>query len=274
MSDFATDSDVISALAACVAAGFNQDMAKTTITTVSGFEYSGWTQAGFPAAGVAPTAWAHPTYGTTGAINPKMINGDSAGTRRVLYAALAYSIANQVVCVRDRVGHMGGLSGTSVAAQSVNATLTAAAADGRCAADGSDVEWFLEWYTATGSTGINVTVNVTYNDDTTGNVVVAIPASVPANRMYRITPSSGNRTIKQVNTVTNSATTGTAGNYGVTATNRVFMFMTPVANTLFLGDWASLGFPQIGKNACLYFTVTAVGTAFGTITGTIKAGVK
>ena len=248
-------------------------MAKATITTVSGFDYSGWMAGGNPAAGVAPTTWAHPTYSTLGALNPRMVNPAAGKTCRILAASLRYSVANQPVIIRDRVGHMGGLSGTSIAAQTVNATLTTPAADGRCEASGGDVDWWLEWYAATGSTGCNATVAVTYNDDTTGNVVVALPASVPAYRRYRIPPSSGNRSIKSIQTVTLSISTGTAGNFGVTATERKFQFSVPTANAEFIADWALLGMPDIGSNACLEHSVYAVGTALGVLTGNIRAGV-
>lgn len=274
MSDFATPADVIAGLAACATAGFNQDFYKASVTTVSGFDYSGWTQTGAPTLGAAPTTWAHPTYATVGAINPKQVNPSAGATLRLLWAAIVCSVANEPYALRDRVGHMGGLVGNIATAQTVNATLTTPAADGRCNADGSDVDWWLEWYTATGSTGVNATVNVTYNDDTTGNVVIALPASVPALRRYPIRSASGNKTIKGVNTVTLSATTGTAGNFGVTADNVLFRFQVPTANTLFLGDWASLGMPKVGSNACLFLTAFATGTAFGIQTGTIKAGVK
>lgn len=273
MSDITTQDLVIAGLAGCAVAGFSQDVAKASITTVSGFDYSGWTCGGNPAAGVAPTTWVHPTQATLGAINPRYVNPAAGKTARILFAALRPSVANQPYIIRDRLGHMAGLSGTSVAAQTVGATLTTPAADGRCEAGGGDVDWWLEWYTATGSTGINVTLAVTYNDGSTGNVVVAIPASVPAGRRYRIPPSSGNRSIKAISTATNSATTGTAGNYGVTATDRKFQFSVPVANTDWIADWATINMPDIGSNACLELSTFAVGTAFGTMTGNFRAGV-
>lgn len=274
MTDFATPADVINGLAKCTSAGFSQDIQKATITTASGFDYSGWTAGGNPAGGAFPTAWAHPTHLTLGALNPRQINPETGKTMRLLYAEIRPSVANQTYIFHDRIGHMGGLSGTSVAAQSVNATLTAAAADGRCEATGGDVEWWLEWYQATGSTAVNATVNVTYSDDSTGNVVVALPASVPAFRMYRIPPSSGNLSIKAVNTVTLSASTLTAGNFGVTAADRKFAFAADVANKPWVADYPLLAMADLGKNACLFVRTYAAGTAFGTLTGNIRAGVS
>ncbi len=273
MTDFASENDVINGLALCVSAGFSQDVAKTSITTVSGFDYSGWTMPGNPAVGVAPTTWASPTQATAGAWNPRYVNPAAGKTCRILFAGLRYSVAAQPVIFCDRVGHMAGLSGTVTTAQTVNATLTTPSGDLRCEASGGDVEWWLEWYTATGSTGVNATVAVTYSDNSTGNVVVALPASVPALRMYRIPPSSGNLSIKGITSVTLSATTGTAGSFGVTATERKFQFSVPTANTDWIADWAMLAMPDIGSNACLFPRFYATSTAAGIITGNIRAGV-
>lgn len=272
MTDFATTDDIIAALAACGTVGVNQDLYKASITTVSGFDYSGWTCAGNPAAGAAPTTWATPTNATTGALNRKHTNGLSTQTLRILAAQLRPSVGNQPYIFRDRLGHMGGLSGTSTSAQTVNGSLTTPADDGRCSADGSDVEWWLEWYTATGSTAVNATVAVTYSNDSTGNIVVAIPASCPAFRRYRITPASGNLYIKAITSVTLSATTGTAGNFGVTATNRIFAFSVAASNSEWAADWALLGMPVIGRNCCLECSTYAIGTSFGSIVGNIRAG--
>jgi hypothetical protein len=272
MTDFSTESSVINGLARCTINGFSQDIAKATITTVSGFDYSGWLAGGNPVAGVAPTTWAHPTQATAGALNPRYINPAAGTTCRILAASLRPSVANQPYILRDRLGHMAALSGTSVAAQTVNATLTTPAADGRCEAGGGDVDWWIEWYVVTGSTAINMTVAVTYSDNSTGNIVVAIPASVPASRRYLIRPSSGNLSIKAVNTLTNSASTLTAGNYGITATERKVQFSVPVANTEWNADWALTNMPDLGSNACLELSTFAIGTAFGTMTGNLRAG--
>lgn len=273
MSDFTTEDSVVSALkgAGNGGAGCRQRFYKTSLTAVASFDYSGWMMAGAPAAGVAPTTWAHPTQATTGAWCPKLVNGGTQ-TNRVLLIESTMANAGQNLRLVDRVGHMGGLSGTSVAAQTVGATLTTPAADGRCAADGSDVEWYLEWYSATGSTGINVTLAVTYDDDSTGNVVVAIPANVPAYRLYPIRPAVAGRTIKAISTATNSATTGTAGNYGVTAVKELCSSSVPMANYTNKQDYAYLGMPKVGTNACVMGIFWAVTTSLGVCQGTIVIG--
>lgn len=271
MSDFANEDNIAAGLAGADTgvSGCAQDFYKTTLTAVAAFYYSGWLMGGAPAAGVAPTAWATPTKATVGCWCPKLVNGGPK-TNRVLLTEITQANPGQNLILGDRVGHMGGLSGTSVAAQTVNGTLTTPAAGGRCAADGSDVMWFLEWYVATGSTAITATVNVTYNDDSTGNVTVSLPASVPASRMYPILPAVAGKTINGVNTVTNSATTGTAGNYGVTAYKRLGSSSVLTASYTDKQDYAYLGMRKVGDDACVvgffYTTTTSLGIVHGTIT--------
>ena len=275
MTDFATPADIIAGLAYCVNAGFSQDLSKTSITVGAGYDYSGWLASGNPVAGAIPgITWVVPTAATLGALNPRYINGASTATCRILFAALRPSVANQPIIIYDRVGHVGGKDGSLSTAQTIGATLTAPAADKRCEAGGGDVEWWMEIYTALGSTGVNATFAVTYSDNSTGNVVSAVPASVPLGRMIRIPPSSANLSIKAISTVTLSATTGSVGNFGVTACERKMQFSVPTANTDWVADWATLGFPDIGLNACLNFRCFATSSALGTLTGNFKAGVK
>lgn len=277
MTDFATEADVIAGLAACTSAGFSQDIAKISLTSVANFDYSGWMMTGAPMVGVAPTTWANPTQATQGAWVPRYVNGGATATCRILFAALRLSVANQPLVICDRVGHMAGLSGTSTAAQTVgtaSSELTTPASDGRCEASGGDVDWWLEWYTATGSTAVNATCAVVYDDNSTANIVVALPASVPAYRMYPIRPGTAGRSIKGITSITLSASTLTAGNFGVTATERKFQFSAPAANAEFVADWATLGMPDLGRNACLFGRFFATSTALGQVTGNIRAGVK
>jgi hypothetical protein len=127
--------------------------------------------------------------------------------------------------------HMGGLSGTVTTAQTVNLDLNANLAtdnldERKGDANFSDVQWWLEWYTDTGSTAVTATVGVTYNDGTSGNLsAISLAATRRASLMVPLNPlvhpCGGGRqdSFKATWTgVTLSATTGTAGSFGVTAT--------------------------------------------------------
>lgn len=277
MSDFLSENDVAAALAAAGngGAGCRQDIYKTAMTSAAGFEYSGWLQPGPGGPGIAPGAgaWAVPYHSTPGSYVPLLVNAGTK-TNRILLTDFTLSIAGQKLSLVDRLGQCGGLSGTSVAAQPVNSDISIPVSQGRCAADGSDIMWFLEWYTATGSSAVTATVNVTYSDDTTGNISVSVAASTPASRLLRIlVPSSAaGKSIKAVNTVTLSGTTGSVGNFGVTAMKFLCSTSVLAANFSDKQDYAYLGMPKVGEFACVTGIYYAVGTSVGLVTGHIVIG--
>jgi hypothetical protein len=182
--------------------------------------------------------------------------------------------------IHDRLMHMGGLSGTVTTAQTANLDLHAnIASDNLTARIGdsnySDVQWWLEWYTDTGSTAVTATVNVTFNDASSANLTgISLAATrrasfmVPLNGL--IQAADAGKYIRDVNTVTLSATTGTAGNFGVTCTRYRAALYKPVANARFTADWAGLGLPEIPNESCLF----AVQLASTTTTGVVRATSK
>jgi hypothetical protein len=179
--------------------------------------------------------------------------------------------------IHDRLMHMGGLSGTVTTAQTVNLDLNANLANDNLdarkgGANFADVSWWLEWYTDTGSTAVTATVAVTYNDGTSGNLTgISLAATRRASFMQPlnglIPAAASGKYIRDVDTVTLSATTGTAGNFGVTATRYRSALYKPVANARFTADWAGLGQPEIANESCL-FGVQIAGT---TSTGIVRA---
>ena len=73
--------------------------------------------------------------------------------------------------------------------------------------------------------------------------------------------------IRDVNTVVLSASTGTAGSFGVTATRPRMTLGIPIANYKQVADWAQLGFPQIYNSSCLFPLVLTSTTSSGTVRG-------
>lgn len=182
--------------------------------------------------------------------------------------------------IHDRLMHMGGLSGTVTTAQTVNLDVHAnIASDNLTARIGdpnySNVQWWLEWYTDTGSTAVTATVNVTFNDASSANLTgISLAATrrasfmVPLNGLIQAADSG--KYIRDVNTVTLSATTGTAGNFGVTATRYRAAIYKPVANARFTADWAGLGLPEIPNESCLFPIQIASTTSTGVVRATGK----
>ena len=232
-----------------------------------------WRAFGNPAQGAVPGAAAVCTDALAGAFSLPARTG--LQQRAILYLSTTMPIQQGYVLV-DRLAHMGGLSGIVTTAQTVSVDVSGAGSNLPARIADTlyrNVRWFLEWYTTTGATVVNATCAVTYSDNSTGNIVVALPASVAAARMIEIV-SPGPLAIKAVNTVTLSATTGTAGSFGVTAM-RVLADAFPVAaNVLATFDWAALGLPLVEDSACLTPVIYAfASTNIGNTTARFKIGV-
>lgn len=234
---------------------------------VGGFA-SLWRATGVPGQGDIPTSAAACTKDLVGAI--RFTNQVSPVTSYYAWQTVSTGNAATTVEIHDRLVHMGGLSGAVTTAQTVGADLATLAVPAARLGDNtsySDVQWWLEWYTATGSTAVTATVEVTYNDGTTGNVAVSLAASMAAGRMLPIVPAVAGKFIKGVNSVTLSATTGTAGNFGVTATRPRTTVNTGGAVKAENFDWAQLGLPEIPNDSCLFLIVVCSTTSTGTVRG-------
>ena len=171
---------------------------------------------------------------------------------------------------------MGGLSGTVTTAQTVGIDLSSLLSTSNVAArigddNYSDVQWWLEWYTATGSTAVTATIVAVYDDGTTANITTFIGATRPAGFMQSlnglIPAAQAGKYIRGITSVTLSATTGTVGNFGITATRPRMTLGAPIANMKFIADWAQLGLPEIKNSACLFPIVLTPTTSSGTVRG-------
>lgn len=241
----------------------------------AGTYVSMWRATGQPGQGAVPTTAAVCTTALTGAMG--FAQQTAPATSYGAYMEVVTSNSVMTVEIHDRIAHMGGLSGTLTTAQTVGIDLSTLLSTSNVGvrigdANYSDVQWWLEWYTATGSTAATATVAVTYDDGTSGNLTaISLAATRPASFMVSlnalIPAASSGKYIRAVNTVTLSVTTGTAGNFGVTATRIRMASMCPVANLKTISNWADLGFPEIGNSACLFPVVLTSTTSSGTLRG-------
>ena len=234
-----------------------------------------WRATGQPGQGAIPTVVAtcnNTTVGTIG-FNQQMSPSTSYGA----YLEIATGNAAMTMELHDRLASMGGLNGTLTTAQSVNLDLsTLLSTDNinvrKGDANYSDVQWWLEWYTATGATAVTATIAVTYNDGTTGNLsALSLASSRPASHMISINsliPSAqSGKFIRGIVSVTLSATSGTAGNFGVTVTRPRMTLSSPIANFKFIADWAQLGLPEIYNSSAIFPIVLTPTTSTGTVRG-------
>lgn len=231
-----------------------------------------WRATGTPAQGNIPTSAALCTKALLGAIG--FNNQTSPATSYLGWHTLATGNTNTNLEIHDRLAHFGGLSGIVTTSQNttgLNLATLGLSAERRGDANYSDVIWWLEWYTATGATASNATVSVTYDDDSTGNLaVIAVGGSVAASRMIQLAPAIAGRFIKGINSVTLSASTGTAGNFGITATRPRTGMSTILANKIENFTWQQLGLPEIPNDSCLFGVMLCSTTSTGTVRGQAK----
>lgn len=248
---------------------------KTSIASqAAGTFVSLWRATGQPGQGAIPAAAAVCDNTLTGAM----------GFAQQVAPATSYGAWANAVCsnsamtleIHDRLMHMGGLNGTLTTAQTVNLDVNANLASGNIDkrkgdSNFSDIQWWLEWYTATGSTAVTATVSVTYNDGTSGTLSASLAATRPASFMLPlnglIPAAAAGKYIRDVDSVQLSATTGTAGSFGVTATRPRMTMPLPLANKMEVFDWAALGLPEVANSSCLFPVVLTSTTSTGTVRG-------
>ena len=233
---------------------------------------------GQPGQGAIPTTAAICTNALLGAMN--FTQQTAPATTYGGWANAMCSNSATTIEIHDRLMHMGGLSGTVLTAQTVNLDVHANIGTSNLAArigdsNYSDIQWFAEWYTDTGASVVSLTVNVTYDDGTTGDLTaVSLAATRRASLMLPLNSlvpvAKAGFYIRDINTALLSATTGTAGNFGFTATRPRLTMPLPLANKMEIFDWAALGFPEIANSACLF----PVQIASTTTTGTVRGGGK
>lgn len=240
--------------------------------------HSLWRATGQPGQAAIPGAAARCTNALTGSLQFSQQTAPAKSYLAILEGFCSNS--STTLEIHDRLMHMGGLNGTLTTAQTVDVDLNANLASDNLAerigdSNFSDVTWWLEWYSDTGGTAVTATVNVTYNDGTSGNLTgISLAATRRASLMIPlnglIPASDSGKYIRDVNTVTLSATTGTAGSFGVTATRYRAALYKPLANARFTADWAGLGLPSIPNSACLMLIQLAGTTTTGIVRATGK----
>ena len=243
---------------------------------VLGQRFSYWRSAGMPAQAAAPTTPVVPTKATLGAMD--FLNQTAPLRSYFLRAEMAASQSSVTIEVGDRVAHMGGLSFNIITSQVTTGMdlATLALVSARLgAANYSEIDWYLECYADGGATASNATINVTYNDATTGDLaVVAVGGTVKAGRTIALNAlrPDFSKFIKGINSVILSASTAAVGNFGFTAVNRLVDLDIPTAPKTEIKDWAQIMEP-VPNDACLDLAMGCSSTgSTGTLRGIIIIG--
>jgi hypothetical protein len=178
------------------------------ITANAGY-YSYWQKNLAPSNGVSPSGVTGDalTNATAGAIPLPTIPGGNT-----LYLDCASLSATTALSgtISDRFVHTNGLNGTLTSTQAVNTVALPARATG-----GVGVMIALEAYIATGATPVTFTVSYTNSGGTSGRVGLVTGTLNLAGKMLPVQLDANDVGVQSVQSVTQSATSGTAGNYGV-----------------------------------------------------------
>lgn len=262
----------ISDIAAGLAA--NPQMLKLNKASLSNQVAGGWSSlwrvTGQPAQAAIPaqSPVEYPTKDTLGAF----VISNPSGSNKLYLAQATYipGTSGLGTEIHDRLGHMGNLLANATSNYTVNIDAASVVNQARIGAtDYSDVQWWIEWYADTGATAVTATVTYTNGAGTTGRTTtVALAATMRAARMLPII-GINNEPIRRVDNIQLSATTGTAGNFGVTATRRLTTLTGGLATTVIDMDWQRLGLPEVPSDSCLFPimvpAVAATGSALGTM---------
>jgi hypothetical protein len=218
--------------------------------TIIGRAVSLWTFDGNPSAGVAPTTAAIPVNTTAGGMQQVDPGG---GRQKWLYSVWATGLVAGSLILYDRLLHIGGLSGTTATAQNVQTTTPTPALTRYT--DGIGNIAFAEIYTALGGTTSSIVMSYVDQADNTQDspaVVFGGTGFTERNRVIFLPNAAGDKGIKAVKTVTH-ATTGTAGNYGVTIGHPLAEFAIGAAGVAGWRDFSTglPGIPEILTDACL-----------------------
>lgn len=232
-----------------------------------------WRSTGQPGQGAIPTSPALCTSALLGAVN--FANQVAPRTSYLGWLSVNSNTAGINYEVHDRIAHNGGLVLNVTTPQTITGldlSTIGVSADRLGAPNFSDGQWFLEVYADGGATASNATINVTYHDGSTGNLLVqAVGGTIRAGNLFPLTAlipaADQGKFIRAINSVTLSASTTVAGNFGFTYMRQRTAFNIWIANKGEIFTYWQLGCPEIYNDSCLMFTALQGGTSTGTLSG-------
>lgn len=225
-----------------------------------------WRVAGQPGTGVLPSTGAGdaPTKATAGAISSWT---NSAGANTAFLANICAStddLGNWTLY--DRLVHTSGLNGTVITSQTINSTALTRYTDG------VGVEAFLEVYTTLGGTSRTATISYTNQAGVSGRTGTCVTGtSPPAGRMIPFLLEGGDTGVRSIQSLILSATTGVAGDFGVTLVRR--LADAPFGGLAYNSpprDAFDLGMPEVQDDACLALMGLTAAATVGPVVGFIN----
>jgi hypothetical protein len=218
---------------------------------VAGRLTSMWTYDGMPSSGAVPTSAAIPDRTTPGALP---FTAPGGGREKFLISMGVAPLISGSFLLYDRLFHIGGLSAILTTAQTVQGTTPSPALTRNTNGVGN-MAWY-EVYSLLGTTAATLTMTYTDQDGNTGQTATINIGGTgfrDVTRAQRIPLAAGDTGLRAVASVQISATTGTAGNFGITIAQPLAWIPVGAAGA---GGWRDYttglpGIPAINPDACL-----------------------
>lgn len=173
----------------------------------------------------------------------------------------------EMLALYDLMWGCSGFNTTVLTAQSV---VGFSGLPPRAPANGVGLELWCICYVVDGATASQMTVSYTNQSGVSGRTTQAIFInSMVAHKLLLVPLQAGDTGIQSVQSVTFTASTGTAGNLGLFIMNRLSTVSLTVANTNAVADFAGTGLPIINDNAVLFFNLLCSAGTTGVIIGQV-----
>lgn len=192
---------------------------------IPGRKSSLWVYSKMPGEGAAPSTPAVPTNATAGAL----AQTDPTGGAKKWLVGIKASLLNGAVgtlFLYDRLAHSNNLSGTTTGAQANVLTPTRNTG-------GLNNQAWVEIYTIIGATSRTFTISYTNQAATSGRTSQAVEIGNAnfreAQRIIPVTLNDADYGVQAIASLTLSASTGTAGSFGLTLAH--MLAMVPLAGT-------------------------------------------
>lgn len=219
---------------------------------IAGRGCSLWTYDGMPAGGAVPTSAAIPTSATAGAI--PFTNPGGSREKWLISANVTPTVAG-VYLLYDRLLHIGGLNATLTTAQTVQGTHPGTPALTRNTGGDGNIALY-EIYTIIGTVSATLTMTYTNQSGTgsrTSTINIGATGFREATRIQRIPLAAGDSGIQSVQQIQLSASTTTAGNFGITIAKPLAWIPVGAPGIAGWRDYTTglPGIPKIDTDACL-----------------------
>ena len=244
----------------------------------TGTFHSTWKLAGQPVAGANPPLFSNaatkiPTKATVGSF--PFVNGAVDGDRALIKVSPVMATAGMFIPY-DRLWSCSGFGTVVTTAQAVNTPESLPSA--RDPNLGADVLPFLEVYTAPGATTATWTITGTDANGNTGRTwVYTHPANAESiGQMMLALPGGASPAttagIRQVTQFTCSASSGTAGDVGITLARIMSPAGSPITGQGPVLDALLTGLPTVYNDSCISAMVLCSTTNTGLILGEMVIG--